>query len=171
MQIPRPRPPKMSSLEMAYLIWFLRHYRHHEINKAAEAFLTSKLKNSKEGPAWLKKSREALFLSSGTVAEKMSITRQAYLKLEKNEELGAISLNTLASAAEALDCELVYGLRPKNKKSFAQNIWQKLSKQAMTKSRNANLPQQAKANSIASILSDRMQSSEFRKQQQWSERV
>jgi len=41
------------------------------------------------------------------------MTRQAYADLEAAEERGAISLNSLRRAAEAMDCELVYVVVPR----------------------------------------------------------
>ena len=35
-----------------------------------------------------------------------------------------LSLTTLAKAAEAMDCELAYAIRPKNKKYFSSIIWE-----------------------------------------------
>ena len=67
------------------------------------------------GPA-LKEMREALQISVDEMARRLSINRSAYSKFETNEPRGLITLEILVKCAEALGCELVYGLRHKSKK-------------------------------------------------------
>lgn len=62
---------------------------------------------------WLRAVRTALGLNQQKVAEKLSITRQSYADLEAAEERSAISLSSLERAAQAMDCELVYFLVPR----------------------------------------------------------
>ncbi|RKX30821.1 MAG: transcriptional regulator [Verrucomicrobia bacterium] len=62
---------------------------------------------------WLRAVREALGLSQNVAASKLNITRSAWTKLEGLEEREGISLATLRRAAEALDCDLIYGLAPR----------------------------------------------------------
>lgn len=62
---------------------------------------------------WLRAVRSALGLSQAKVAEKVATTRQAYADLEAAEQRGAISLNSLQRAAEAMDCEFVYFVVPR----------------------------------------------------------
>jgi transcriptional regulator with XRE-family HTH domain len=57
--------------------------------------------------------REATGLSQGAVARKSGVRRQSYAQFESAEEKGAISLASLKRAAEAMDCDLVYYLVPK----------------------------------------------------------
>ena len=67
----------------------------------------------KPARGWLRAVRSVLGLSQEQVAKKISITRQSYDDLEAAEQRGAISLNSLQRAAEAMDCELVYFLVPR----------------------------------------------------------
>ncbi|HUG09367.1 MAG TPA: helix-turn-helix domain-containing protein [Opitutaceae bacterium] len=62
---------------------------------------------------WLRAVRSALGLSQEFVAKKTSMTRQAFADMEAAEQRGAISLNSLQRAAEAMDCELVYFIAPR----------------------------------------------------------
>jgi predicted DNA-binding mobile mystery protein A len=57
--------------------------------------------------------RLALGMSLRQLAERLGLSTNALAKYEQNEQNGSISLGTLAKAAEALDMELVYYLRPK----------------------------------------------------------
>ena len=62
---------------------------------------------------WLVEARKKKGLSQEQVAKKISIKRQSYADLEAAEQRGAISLNSLQRAAEAMDCELVYFIVPR----------------------------------------------------------
>jgi predicted DNA-binding mobile mystery protein A len=62
---------------------------------------------------WVKTVRLALGMSLRQLAARLGLSTNALAKYEQNEQNGSISLSTLAKAAEALDMELVYYLRPK----------------------------------------------------------
>ena len=66
---------------------------------------------------WLRAVREAIGIPQQRAAERVSVTRQSYAQLEKSEERGAISIESLRRAAGALDCELVYFIVPKGSKA------------------------------------------------------
>lgn len=63
---------------------------------------------------WLQAVREGLGLSQTAVSQKLKTSRQAYADLERAEARGAISLKTLERAAEAIGCELVYFVLPRD---------------------------------------------------------
>jgi predicted DNA-binding mobile mystery protein A len=63
---------------------------------------------------WLKAVRVALGMSMQQLANKLSITPQSVLEIEKREKEGGITLKSLREAANALDMELVYGFVPKD---------------------------------------------------------
>jgi len=62
---------------------------------------------------WLRAVRDAIGLSQATMGKKLHIKRQSYAQSEAAEERGAISLTSLQRAAEAMDCELVYFIVPR----------------------------------------------------------
>ncbi len=62
---------------------------------------------------WLRAVREATGLTQGKVASKMAVKRQSYAQFERAEETGAISLASLRRASEAMGCELVYFVIPR----------------------------------------------------------
>lgn len=68
----------------------------------------------KPARGWLRAVRDAIGLKQETVAKKIGVTRPSYADLESSEARGAISLSSLARAAEAMDCELVYFLIPRD---------------------------------------------------------
>jgi predicted DNA-binding mobile mystery protein A len=61
---------------------------------------------------WIKAIRDALGMTGVQLAQRLGIRPQSVEALEKSEAAGAIQLNTLRRAAEALDCRLVYALVP-----------------------------------------------------------
>lgn len=64
---------------------------------------------------WLRAVREAIGAKQGPIAQRMGVQRQSYARFETNEASGAISLNTLQKAADAMDCDVVYYLVPRPK--------------------------------------------------------
>jgi predicted DNA-binding mobile mystery protein A len=62
---------------------------------------------------WMRAVRTSLGLSQTHVAARASMTRQAYADLEAAEERGAISLNSLRRAAEAMDADFAYYVVPR----------------------------------------------------------
>jgi predicted DNA-binding mobile mystery protein A len=62
---------------------------------------------------WLRAIREAIGLTQGEVADKMTVKRQSYAQLETAEEKESITLASMRRAAEAMDCELVCFLLPR----------------------------------------------------------
>ena len=62
---------------------------------------------------WVNTIRSAHAMSQGDLARRMNVSQQAVSQLERREAMGAASLNALAEAAHALDCEFVYALVPR----------------------------------------------------------
>ena len=67
----------------------------------------------KPARGWLRAVRSVLGISQEQVAKKIAMPRQSYADFEAAEQRGAISLNSLQRAAEAMDCELIYFLVPR----------------------------------------------------------
>lgn len=67
------------------------------------------------GPArgWIRAIRESLGMTRDELAQRLGVTRQRVFAIEAAEADGALKLDTLRRAAEALDCTLVYALVPK----------------------------------------------------------
>ncbi|HVU18768.1 MAG TPA: helix-turn-helix domain-containing protein [Candidatus Didemnitutus sp.] len=62
---------------------------------------------------WLRAVRQAIGARQEAIAKRMAVQRQSYARLETSEAKGAISLNSLQKAAEAMDCDVVYYLVPR----------------------------------------------------------
>lgn len=61
---------------------------------------------------WIRAIRQALGMSAAQLAQRMGLSQPRIAQLEKAEASGTLQLDTLARAAEALDCTLVYALVP-----------------------------------------------------------
>jgi predicted DNA-binding mobile mystery protein A len=61
---------------------------------------------------WIKAIRTALGMSMQQLGNKLSITKQGVMDMEKREKEGAITIRSLREIAQALDMQLVYGFVP-----------------------------------------------------------
>jgi predicted DNA-binding mobile mystery protein A len=61
---------------------------------------------------WIKAIRLSLGMSARQLGDKLSITRQGVQEMEKREQTGAITIQSLWEAAKALDMQFVYGFIP-----------------------------------------------------------
>jgi|BarGraIncu00222A_1022003.scaffolds.fasta_scaffold02298_6 predicted DNA-binding mobile mystery protein A len=62
---------------------------------------------------WVRAIREALQMSAADLGSRMGVSRQAITAMEASERAGTVRMSTLAAAAEAMDCELVWALVPR----------------------------------------------------------
>src|ERR1700744_1682006 len=81
--------------EYAHRSW-LFIFADQEVDENVRSFLAEDIKARR---GWLKMVRKALFISTSGAAKRLGITRQNYIKLEKNEFSGSIQVATLEKAA------------------------------------------------------------------------
>lgn len=62
---------------------------------------------------WINSIRKALGVSAQQLANKLNVSRQGVIDMEKREAEGAITLKSLKEIAHKFDMELVYGFVPK----------------------------------------------------------
>lgn len=62
---------------------------------------------------WVRAIRDALGMTAASLGRRMRVSQSAVAQFEKAEKDGSITLKTLRSAAEALDCTLIYALVPR----------------------------------------------------------
>jgi transcriptional regulator with XRE-family HTH domain len=62
---------------------------------------------------WLRAVRVAVGVPQEELVERLGVKRRAIFRLERAEKESSITLASLKRVAEALDCEVIYGLRPK----------------------------------------------------------
>ncbi|PIS10774.1 MAG: transcriptional regulator [Bdellovibrio sp. CG10_big_fil_rev_8_21_14_0_10_47_8] len=63
---------------------------------------------------WVRAIREALGMTTTQLAERMGIQQSGVTLLEQREVTQKISMETLQRAAQAMNCELVYALVPRD---------------------------------------------------------
>lgn len=61
---------------------------------------------------WIKAIRVAIGMSMQQLGNKLSITKQGVMDIEKREKEGSITIKSLKELGKALDMELVYGFVP-----------------------------------------------------------
>ena len=65
----------------------------------------------KEG--WLRTVRKALGMSVTQLAKKAGVTKARISKVELDEPRGGVTLKTMMTMAEAMDCKFVFAIIPK----------------------------------------------------------
>ena len=158
-------------LRKAFRYWLMK-YTAREAEEPLRPFLSEKIKPFVIGEqGQLKTARKGLFLSAATVAAKLKVARAAYSKYEECEERGAVTMATLAKAAEAMDCELVYAIRPKSKKNFSNIIWAILLPPSLLHPWIKKCDPKKRGEALAHIANKFMNDPGFRKKQGWSQRA
>ena len=61
---------------------------------------------------WLRTTRKALGMSGAQLARRMGVTRARISNAEKDELRGAVTLQSMQTAAEAMGCRFVYAIVP-----------------------------------------------------------
>ena len=90
-----------------------RMLRAQQLERALEAFAPAK-NSSRPQKGWLRAIRESTGISLREMASRLKATPTLAAKLEKSEAEYRITLARLRDAADALGCQLVYALVPKN---------------------------------------------------------
>lgn len=113
--------------------------------------------------------RSATFKSTAQVAKKMNIPKAEYYRLEKTEVSEDISLRRLRQCAEALDCELIYFMRPAQGQNFSHLILQAIMPEAL----KVKAPQFSwtRINRLADRLVQLTHDPRFRQAQGWCRNV
>lgn len=174
--VKRLRPPFTRSpiststsdvLKHAYIDWWVRDYSHKKMDEQVLPYL--ELPASTFG--WLKATRESLFLASTTVAKRLNMNHSTYLRIEMREEKGRITLETLARVAQAMDCELVYAIRPKERVRFSVSIWNKLLPKALEQFPKSSRFPRHRASALSRTAARIMKNPAHRRAHEWNKRV
>ncbi len=117
-------PPTSKEIELAYIFW-LRHYPFEGADETVKKFSAAE-EVMNEPRSQLEVARTARLHSTSAAAAKLGCAKATWGKLETSERRGSITLNSLRKAAEAIDCELIYCVRPKNQKLFSRAVFEDL---------------------------------------------
>jgi hypothetical protein len=120
---------------------------------------------------WLKTARKSMLLSLGGAAKNAGISPTKWKDFEDRESKGTIQINSLTKLAEALDCELVYAVRPKARLRFSQMLWNVVFGAISNHPLIHNSSPKNAHKIIASLALRRLNDPQFRRKQNWSKRV
>lgn len=85
----------------------------HLLDSSASADAKALARLSKPAQGWLRTVREALNMPQRELARRLGIAQPSVQALERREVKGTITLESLERAADALGCDLVYALIPR----------------------------------------------------------
>jgi predicted DNA-binding mobile mystery protein A len=85
-----------------------KQYRD-KVNQAVKQFGNFSMR-PQEG--WLRTVRTALGMSGTQLAKRLGVTKARVSKAEQDEPLGSVTLRTMQTMAEAMDCKFVYAVVP-----------------------------------------------------------
>jgi len=86
---------------------------------------------------WIHAIRNALGMSAAQLADRLGVTRAALYKLEERETSRAIALKQLDRAANAMGCDVVYAIVPRD--TLHDSIRDRAREKASSQLRRANL--------------------------------
>jgi len=84
---------------------------------------------------WIRAIRDALGMTGEQLAKRLNVKQQRVVRIEQDEKLGKVTLNTMRSVAEALDCEFLYGFVPRTSmEQTVRNQAKSVAKERMSRS-------------------------------------
>lgn len=120
---------------------------------------------------WLWHTRQVLQMKTSLIAEKIGVTKAAYYQFEKAEENGTITVQSLEKAAQALDCELIYFLKPKGSSpTLSEQLWNEVFPDAIQHSWVRSRPEKNKYLALISIVKKLIKDPQYRKKKNWNYR-
>ncbi len=146
----------------AYHKWRCARYRHSKTDNVAIATIDI------ERSGFAGAARKALFLKAETVAKKMGASKSKYSKLETAEQSGDCTTNQIRDMAKAMDCELIYVVRPRGQELFSERIWRRLLPEALHRFQFRKCNPLNKSGALAAIAEDLARDPAFRRSQNWS---
>lgn len=156
-------PLSKGEIEDGFEWWYIRSYKHKELNEAVVSFL--------QVPArigWLKSAREALFLSSYKLAAKAGLHASSWSRYEKLELTGNVTLKDMEKCAQAMGCEFVYAIRPKGHLCFSQAVWSQIFPAIKSHNSLRRAIPGGRGRRISALASDQMYKPAFRKAVGWA---
>lgn len=121
-----------------------------QLDKILSGYATVKL-TSPPVKGWVRAIREALGMSGKQLASRLKVSQPRIPRLEQDEVSGAVSLNTMRQAAEAMDCVFVYALVPRTSleetvraqaRKFAEARMQRVSHSMLLEAQSLSVEEQ-----------------------------
>lgn len=63
---------------------------------------------------WIRAIRDTLGMTGEQLARRLGVNQQRVARIEQDEVLGKVTINTMQNAAEAMDCVFVYSVVPRD---------------------------------------------------------
>ena len=87
------------------------------------------------GNGWIRAIRDAVGMTGQQLAKRLNINKQRVSRIEHDEKLGKVKIETLRNVAEALDCVFVHAFVPKNSlKQMVKEQAEVIAKKRMARS-------------------------------------
>ena len=83
-------------------------------HRYASAAVSTEQLRARPHTGWVRAVRDALGMSTRQLATRMGVAQATVVQMERSEAYETIQLATLRRAADALDCDLIYALVPRN---------------------------------------------------------
>ena len=115
------------------------------------------------GRGWIRAIRDALGMTGEQLAIRLDTNKQRIARIEQDEKLGKVTIKTLRSVAEAMDCIFVYGFVPRD--SLEQTVRNQARLVAKKRTARSNqtmrlekqeLSEKEKEKSLKSLIEDIM---------------
>ncbi|MCK5069471.1 MAG: mobile mystery protein A [Desulfocapsa sp.] len=130
-----------------------KHLIREQLEKTIDPFASI---HSQQRPVkgWLRSIREALGMSGKQLAGRLGVSPPRITALEKSEQRGSATINTMRQAAEALDCVFVYAIVPRENftdtiriqaESLARYRMNRVSHSMLLEAQQLSDPEQQKA--------------------------
>ncbi len=110
---------------------------------------------------WIRAIRDALGMTGEQLAGRLLVNKQRVSRIEQDEKLGKVTINTLRGVAEALDCEFVYGFVPRQSlEDTVRNQSRFVAKKRMARSdqimrlEKQELSEDEKEKALESVITD-----------------
>ena len=110
---------------------------------------------------WIRAIRNTLGMTGEQLGKRLGVNQQRIARLERDEKLGKVTLNTMKSTAEALNCVFVYGIVPKDSlEQTVRNQAEKAAKNRMSRSNQMmrlekqELSQEEKTNALKYLIEE-----------------
>lgn len=104
---------------------------------------------------WIREIREALGMTTTTLARRLDLTQSAVAQLESQERKGGVSLKRLRKVADALNCDLAYVFVPRE--SLEQTINKRIRAIAHERISRVNHSMTLEAQGVDPVLLERQE--------------
>lgn len=165
---PNTSPITPKEIERAYEVW-LKTYEFAELDRAIEKFLT--VESLIEGSSQLQNARKALLITTRSAAQRLGKSKVSFSQFEKSERAGTISLNSLKEAASAIDCEVVYSIRPKRRVLYSRIVFEEMLGPNLNKGFLFKCAPTRRGEALAWFISRQIEDVSFRAEKGWTRRL